>query len=269
VSANSVEPGLGQVLLTNGVKCEILGIARNPRGTNLWWKPDGTRWAQPPVEPGPLPILHETPPETEYLFYVRWSLPPGLSHESWKVRLVPASIAEIPVGPQGKLAEIENLATVAFTEHTNGFDAVYLFRMVEAPKQIDCHVQMSFAPWSEICVYHLDTGLTQGLVPNAIRRVDHPRYDKRLKALRYDVTHDVSREQYDLRIRARLRSGGSKEVIFHLGHETNRPAVGWVLSPGSESDAEKLKANIQDLVLEQSPWVCGKISGIAMNPLGE
>ena len=259
----------GKAVLTNGVSVAVTAIGRDPRGTTVWWHPDGSPRSHPSIAIGALPEAARSETGREYLFLFRWDLPNVLSAGSWKVHFRPGSPAGALGPEQGQQDQIEDLGTVAYVERSGGFDVVELVRLAHPPDQMECSVQMSFAPWEPVCVYDMDSGKTRGATPDAILRVGKPRYDKVLKGLRYDITHNVNREEHDLRIMARLRDGSSKAMIFHPGHEKGRPASGALLCSGAESDADALKAIIKELILEQSPWVQGTISSIAMKPVAK
>jgi hypothetical protein len=259
----------GKAVLTNGVSVAVAAIGGYPRGNTVWWHPDGSPCSRPSIGIGALPEAARSETGREYLFLFRWDLPNALSPGGWKVHFRAGSSARAFGSEQGQQDEIEDLGTVAYVERSGGFDVIELVRFAHPPDQMECSVQMSFAPWEPVCGYDVDSGKTQGATPDAILKVGKPRYDKVLKRLRYDITHNVNREEQDLRIVARLRDGSSKAMIFHPGHEKGRPASGALLYSGSESDADTLKASIKEFILEQSPWVHGTISSIAMKPLAK
>ena len=76
-----------------------------------------------------------------------------------------------------------------------------------------------------------------------------------------DVTHDVDRERYQLRMIAVWKDGKREEVVFHNGVQGTRETEGFVqLEPGQRSE------DIKEFIIERTPWMRGEIKGIALNP---
>ncbi|MCU0787796.1 MAG: hypothetical protein MUC91_06335 [Verrucomicrobia bacterium] len=247
-----------QVTLTNGVSLEVLAVGRNPRGATEWWKPDGTRLAQAPVEIVDLPELAPTRrseitirPENEYLVYVRRESPSGMAVESSSSTFMPFP------------TEWESTATVRERNSKQRASALLVY-YAEPPDTVIYREAVACGPWEAVSVYDVNTKETRDLGRGVMALWSEPRYEQ--GALRFDVMHNANRERYALRMVARRRNGGDEMLGFHTGVISGSPAKGFALIHGTEAEAKARLQQVKELVLERTPWVRGEISGIAFRP---
>ncbi|MCW5555760.1 MAG: serine/threonine protein kinase [Verrucomicrobiae bacterium] len=257
-SLTQAKLGEFKVTLTNGFTMEVVAVTRNPRGANLWWQPDGTPLAAPPVEIVELPRLAPTTqsqitiiPQNEFLFYVRRQMPPGLALESFQPRFTP------------RPRDIEMPATVREIGSQTRASA-QLVCFAEPPDTVDYQEAVACGPWEAVSVYDVETKTTRDLERGVMALWSEPRYEQ--GALRFDVMHDADREQHALRMIARLRSGGSEKLVFHTGVLTGSPAKGFALIHGSEREVQDWLQQVKEMVIERTPWVRGEIRNIALKP---
>jgi hypothetical protein len=251
-------PGEYRVTLTNGVTLEVVAIARNPRGTNFWWQPDGTPLATPPVKVVELPKLKFTTQskitiiqQNEFLVYVRRELPPGMVLESFASTFTPRpSDTEFPPTVQ----EINSKQRTS----------AQLVCFADPPDAADYQETVACGPWEAVSVYGVGTKTTRDLERGVMALWSEPRYER--GALRFDVMHNANRGQYALRMLARLRTGGSEKLVFHSGVLSGSPAKGFALIHGSEQETKNWLQQVKELVIERTPWVSGEIRAIALQP---
>ncbi len=257
-SLAQARPGEFKVTLTNGLTLEVMAVARNPRGTNFWWQPDGTPLATPPVEIVELPKLAPTTqsritiiPQNEFLFYIRRQMPPGLALESSQPRFTP------------RPSDIEMSATVQELGSQTRASA-QLVCFAEPPDTVDYQEAVACGPWEAVSVYDVQTRTTRDLERGVMALWSEPRYEQ--GALRFDVMHNADRGQYALRMVARLRNGGSEKLVFHTGVVTGSPAKGFALIHGSEPEAKNWLEQVKEMIIERTPWVRGEIKSISLKP---
>jgi hypothetical protein len=76
-----------------------------------------------------------------------------------------------------------------------------------------------------------------------------------------DVTHDMDRGFYALRMMGVFKGGKREQLVLHSGVLSGRETQGFVaLEPGQRVE------DIGAFVLERTPWVRGEIRGIALTP---
>jgi hypothetical protein len=78
----------------------------------------------------------------------------------------------------------------------------------------------------------------------------------------FEVMHNVDRDVFAMRMLARLKNGKVENANFHPGPLTGNPAKGFVQIFESEFKPE----DVNEYVLERTPWVRGEIKGIALKP---
>ncbi len=252
------KPGEFKVTLTDGITLEVVAVARNPRGTNFWWQPDGTPLAAPPLEIVKLPQLAPTTqsritiiPHNEFLFHIRRELPPGVALESFQPGFTPRpSDIELPA----TVREIGGKARAS----------AQLVCFAEPPDAVDYQEAVACGPWEAVSVYDVEAKTTRDLERGVLALWSEPRYEQ--GALRFDVMHNANREQSALRMVARWRDGSSETVVFQSGVMTGASAKGFALIHGSEQETGKWLRQVRELAIERAPWVRGEIRNIRLNP---
>jgi len=87
----------------------------------------------------------------------------------------------------------------------------------------------------------------------------HLREESNRKCL--DVTHNVDRDRYALRMMGVFKDGTRQELALHSGVLAARETQGFVmLEPGQRVQ------DITEFVLERTPWVRGEIGNITLRP---
>jgi hypothetical protein len=249
--------------LFNNAELEVAAICRNPRNAPQWWRPDGRRFDRAPVEILKLPELAPTRrstitivPENEFLFYVRWTLPPGVRIHSFQPQFDP------------RPSDWETPATILDLARNQEADA-HLACFDNVPEKVTYRVAVSFGPWDAVSTYNLDSKTAQDVKSGTMALWSEPRYDEEAKALRYEIMHNVDRRTYALRLRARYRNGTMDELVFHSGPQSGSPTKGFALMHGSEPETMARLANILELILERTPWVRCEIPEIVLQPSSE
>jgi len=236
--------GTYQVTLINGVTVEVVAVTRNPLLSWLWWKPDGTLLAQPPGEPGEFwpsgMWTRKSVGSNDYAILVRCG---GQTPGHWQERR--------EYTPRGEL--LGQLGV-------KGADMAEVVRFPAGTQEIAVRVATATGPWESVAVF--DGVRTRVLVEGIQVLCTHLRQDPDGKCL--DVTHNVDRDQYALRMMVRLKNGKRVEVGLHSGLLSARETRGYVLLDPSEPYVRA--GDIAEFVLERTPWVVGEIDGIALAP---
>ena len=134
-------------------------------------------------------------------------------------------------------------------------------RFPAGTKEVAMHVATAAGgPWEPVAVF--DGSRTRVLIEGIQVLCTHLRHDPDGKCL--DVSHNVDRGQYALRMMARFKNVGRREVGLHSGVLSGRETQGYVFLDPSEPDLRA--GDIVEFVLERTPWVSGEIHGIALAP---
>ncbi len=276
--AGLVQAPIGQysLALPNGVFCEIVAVTRNPAANKLWWKPDGTPLPEPPgaqLSFIPSGMNRQMPNgDNDHAIWVRLT-PPALSltQARWQSR-----VRYSPPGERLGLVDIHAdsraMETMAALERlgrkltgqpggpkTSGtvVGRADALRFPSGMQEVAVQCETALGPWEALAVF--DGRQTKVLVEGVQVLCTHLRQEANGKCL--DVTHNVDRGRFALRMMAVFKDGKREEVGLHSGVLSARETQGYVmLEPGQRIE------DIADFVLERSPWVCGEIRGIALKP---
>lgn len=239
------EAGTYQVTLTNGITVEVVAVTRNPLMAGLWWKPDGTVLPKPPGEVGEF-------------------IPAGM----WTRKSVGSNDCAILVRHGGRLPSKwqggrQYTPRGEFIGHfgVKGVGMAEVIRFPAGTKEAAMHVATAAdRPWEAVAVF--DGSRTRVLIEGIQVLCTHLRHDADGRCL--DVSHNVDRGQYALRMMARFKSGKREEVGLHSGVLSAQETQGYVFLDPSEPDLRA--GDIAEFVLERTPWVSGEIGGIALAP---
>jgi hypothetical protein len=113
--------------------------------------------------------------------------------------------------------------------------------------------------WEPVAVF--DGTRTRVLIEGIQVLCTHLRHDPDGRCL--DVSHNLDRGQYALRMMATFKDGKHLEVGLHSGVLSGREAQGYVFLDPSE---HLRPWDIAEFTLERTPWVSGEINGIALAP---
>ena len=203
----SAPPAFGPITLTNGVSVEVVAVCRNPRQSPVWWKPDGTLLAQPPVEIVKLHPPHRgstVPPENEFLVCLRWKQPTASGVWQQRLRWQPAQ--DEPRTP----------VTVRDRETSEAYSTPMIC-FKQPPSKVDLQVNAALAAWEEVAVF--DGQRTRSPLDTMTCSVPTKEGD----SLWFDITHDHDRTQFALRMKARLKDG--REVEGEIRDEGGTGAI--------------------------------------------
>jgi len=248
-------PGEYSVELTNGVSFEVLAICRNPRGSSLWWKPDGTPFSTPPVQVLTLPELKPTRestitvnPTNEFLIYIQEQWP---TDWPWYVSRTVGN----DWTPQPSDVELPSY----IRDLRSGRKAnAQLICFGEPPDSVDYRVKTASGPWEPIAVY--DGKKTRELVRGVMIVCSSPTVPAKRSDFQFEVMHNVNREIYAMRLIARFKNDETKELDFHPGPVRGNPSKGFaIIHPGDFDPAD-----VKDYVIERTPWTCGEIRNISL-----
>ena len=262
--------------LPNGVACEVVAVTRKPAENKLWWKPDGTPLSAPPgarLEFTPVGMNRSTPNDEEDVAVWVRTTPPPLSPADarwqWRVTYSPRgeSLGTIIIHQDSRVdeaaAELGRLGRRIAGQpgglKTAGAVVGHADAIRFPPGTEEIAVQCSAAagPWEPVAVF--DGKQTRVLVQETQVLCTHPRQEANGRCL--DVTHNVDREQFALRMVGVCKDGRRHEVGLHSGVLSARETQGFVmLDPGQRA------ADIAQFVLERTPWVRGEIRGVLLTP---
>lgn len=239
------EAGMYQITLANGITVEVVAVARDPLRSGLWWKPDGTPLPQPPGE------------AVEFQ-------PAGM----WTRKSVGSNDCAILVRHGGRLPSKwqggrQYTPRGEFIGHfgVKGVGMAEVIRFPAGTKEAAMHVATAAdRPWEAVAVF--DGSRTRVLIEGIQVLCTHLRHDADGRCL--DVSHNVDRDQYALRMMAKFKSGKRVEVGLHSGVLSARETQGYVFLDPSEPDLRA--GDIAEFVLERTRWVSGEIGGIALAP---
>ncbi len=238
------EAGTYQVTLTNGITVEVVAVTRDPLRSWLWWKPDGTLLPGPPGQAGEF-------------------RPAGM----WTRKSVGSNDCAILVRCGGQLAphwqsrqeytpRVELLGQLGM----KGAGMAEVVRFPAGTKEAAIRVATATGRWEPVAVF--DGSRTRVLIEGIQVLCTHLRHDPDGKCL--DVSHNVDLGQYALRMMARFKNVGRREVGLHSGVLSGPQTHGYVVLDPSEPDLRA--GDILEFVLERTPWVSGEIHGIALAP---
>jgi hypothetical protein len=275
VLVSRAEAGTFKLTLTNGVSVEVVAVTRNPLAHRLWWKPDGTPLPQPPgarVVFQPSGMWKERDVDEEaHAVLVRCDLPTGTADRHWQygVEHTPRGERlgrlEIQQGTRMKQVaeEVERLGRKivggAGGPKTSSQVVGYadVVRFPAGTKELALQCRSAVGPWEPVAVF--DGKQTKVLLGGVRVLCTYLRQEPNGKCL--DVTHDVDRGLYALRMMGVFKDGKREELVFHSGVLSGRETQGFVaLEPGQRV------ADIAEFVLERTPWVRGEIRGITLTP---
>ncbi len=275
VLVSRAEPGTFKLTLTNGVSVEVVAVVRNPLRNKLWWKPDGTPLPQPPgarVIFRPAGMWKERDVNEEaHALLVRCDLPSGTADRHWQYGLEHRPRGErlgslqIQQGSQMEQAaeELERLGRKIvggaggpkLSSQVVGYAEVV--RFPAGTKEVALQCRSAVGPWEPVAVF--DGKQTKVAIEGVRVLCTYLRQEPNGKCL--DVTHDVDRGLYALRMMGVFKGGRREELVFHSGVLGGRETQGFVLlEPGQRVE------NIVEFVLERTPWVNGRIEGIRLEP---
>jgi hypothetical protein len=238
-------PAFGPITFTNGIVVEVVAVCRNPRQSPVWWKPDGTLLAQPPVEIVKLHPPHRgsaVPPENEFLVCLWWSLPAAVG--VWQERL------------RWQPAQDEPRTPVTVRDRATGKDystAMICFK--QPPVKVDLQVNAALASWEEVAVF--DGQRTRSPLGTMTCSVPVKEDD----SLWFDITHDHDRTQFALRMKARLKDG--REV---KGEVHDEGGTGAIQVRARLFLRQFTAADVREYVFERTRWLQGEMRGIALAP---
>ncbi len=267
------EPGEFKLTLPNGVSTEVVAVTWNPLANQRWWQPDGTPL---PQSPGGRVIFHpagmareQDLGANEHALFVRCNFPPGAQSAQRQTRYTPLAehLGTLEIQQGSSMAQAAESVSRTLRTVTGGAggpksagQVVGLADVVRFPPgTAEVAVQFATAggPWEALAIF--DGRRTTLLVAGTQVLCTHLRQETNGKCL--DVTHDVNRDQYALRMMAVFKDGKREEVALHSGLFSARETQGYVLlEPGQRVE------NIQEFVLERTPWVRGEIRNIALRP---
>ncbi len=269
-------PGTFTLTLSNGFLVEVVAVTRNPAANKLWWKPDGTPLPEPPgarLSFIPSGMNRQMPDEDkDHAIWVRVT-PPASSQAParWQsqVRYSPPGelLGLVEIHPDSKftetVAELQRLGRKITGQPggpmTSGtvVGRADALRFPPGLQEVTVRCATALGPWEALAVF--DGKQTKVMVAGVQVLCTHLRQEANGKCL--DVTHDVDRARFALRMMAVFKSGKREEVGLHSGVLSARETQGFVmLEPGQRVE------DIQEFVLERTPWVRGEIRGIALNP---
>ncbi|MBE0541234.1 MAG: protein kinase [Verrucomicrobia bacterium] len=254
--STSVNPGDFKLTLTNGVSFEVVAICRNPRGTNLWWKPDGTRFPTPPFEIMQLPELEPTRgptvtinPTNEFLIYVQRQWP-----EDW-----PKDVARaVGMDWSPRPSDIGFFPPTIRDLESGKKASAHLICFDQVPGSVNYLVKVARGPWEAIAVY--DGKQTRELVNGVMVVCSTPAIPEKRDDHQFEVMHNVDREVYSMRLIAKFLNGKTSEVDFHPGPVRGNPSKGSaIIHPGDFNPAD-----VMEYVIERARWERGEIKGISL-----
>jgi hypothetical protein len=125
---------------------------------------------------------------------------------------------------------------------------------------IDAHAIAVTGPWERIATF--DGKTTKELVQNLMVVCSPPVWSESRKEWRFDVMHTADRDQFELRMMARLKNGRMEPLVFHDGPTVGNPAKGFAIVHRGRFDPR----DVAEYTVERSPWVRGEIPGIRIKP---
>jgi len=273
ISAVQAPPGQYSLTLSNGVTVEVIAVTRNPLENKTWWKPDGTPLPQPP---GGRVILHPAGMtrekdlgENEHAVLVHYSFPQGAQSARYQTRYAPKAehLGTLEIQQASSIAQATESVGRALRMLTGGAGGPKLasqvvghanvVRFPPGTEEVTVQCAIAVGPWDALAVF--DGRQTKVLVEGVQVLCTHLRQEANGKCL--DVTHDVDREEYALRMMAVFKNGKREEVPLHSGVLSARETQGYVmLETGQRIE------DIAEFVLEHTPWVRGEIGSVVLKP---
>ncbi|MEI2724160.1 MAG: protein kinase [Verrucomicrobiota bacterium] len=266
-------PGEFKLTLSNGVSAEVVAVTANPLANQHWWQPNGTPL---PQSPGERVIFHpagmasdKNLGENEHALLVRCNFPPGAQSARQQTRYTPKPeyLGTLEIQQGSSVAQAAESVSRTLRMITGGAggsksagQVVGLADVVRFPPgtaEVTVQFATAAGPWEALASF--DGRRTTVRVQGVQVLCTQLRQEANGKCL--DVTHDVNRDQYALRMVAVFKDGEREEVALHSGVQSARETQGYVrLEPGQRVE------NIQEFVLERTPWVRGEIRNIALRP---
>jgi hypothetical protein len=272
-SVLQAKPGEFALTLTNGVAVEVVAVTRNPLEKKRWWKPDGTLLSQPP---GGRIILYAAGMtkekdlgENEHALLVRYNFPPAGQSARYQTRYTPGAehlgTLEIQQDDRGtQVAEELKRLMRKIPDGAGGPKAssqivgqADVVRFPAGTGEATLQCATASGPWEPVAVF--DGKQTKVLLEGVQVLCTHLRREANGKCL--DVTHNVDRELYAVRMMGVMKNGTQEELDLHPGVLRARETQGFVLVQGGQRVEE-----ISEFVLERTPWVRGEIRGVALKP---
>jgi len=253
VLEKSAGAGTYSVSLPNGFSAEVVAVCRNPRNSNVWWRPDGSRFDVAPyriekIEPiGPTRGQNVTvKPENEVLLVVKFA-----GHHS----------EGIGMGWNPQPSDVEFAPTLVETATGNKISGS-LICYDEMPPTVTYTASVSSRDWEPVATF--DGEQTRELINGIMVNFSKPVEEPGKSYTRFDVMHNIDRERYDMRLMARLTNGREVDVDFHSGVLTGTPAKGFALIHKGD---DLVPSEVQEYVLQRSLLMRGTIPDIALRPL--
>jgi serine/threonine protein kinase len=245
----------------NGTSFEILAITGNPRDKNpQWWRPDGTRYEQPPYEV--LTLLEPVPAEgpsvvfdkdDEFLVVYGVNTPDGDHTSRLRLEWEPNPL----LFHAGEFPSVTDVKTGKRTPHAAQFALRNSMRDLD---HIDLTVSMVLdrAEWEPLAVY--DGRETHELVNGIMVVFSPPHYDDRAKRYVIDAMHNIPRDTHTLRLVAKLKDGRREVVNFHPGPQRGTPTKGYAHIHDHDFDIH----HVVEYTLERTPWLRGELRNISL-----
>ncbi|HEX8294984.1 MAG TPA: serine/threonine-protein kinase [Chthoniobacteraceae bacterium] len=235
---------------------EVVGVLVDPRGRRLWQKADGTPLEQPPIEITRLGDYRGAPtPKTaswqEFVVVTRTKLPSIGDRVTTTTHFSPASLAR-------SYAEWQPLA--GNRRNDEQLLQAHLLAYSEPPATISLREELASeaSRWESVAVF--DGNRTRNLLPEANVVCGLPQRNGDRDGWRFEVSHNLDRDRYALRLVARLHDGRRAELAFHSGPIAGTPAMGFA----TISDRDVELKDIADYTLERALWSRGEVRDIAL-----
>jgi len=269
------KPGEYKLTLSNDVVVEVVAVTRDPASNGSWWRPDGSLLSQPP---GGRLVFHlagmskqSDIDETTHALMVRCEFSPDAAPGGKRQYR-----AEYTPRPQ-RLGQAEILRSDLVTEATESVKRLArmatgsaggppargivgyadVLRFPDGTKTATVQCATATGPWEAVAIF--DRQQTRVLVEGMQVLCTHLREESNRKCL--DVTHNVDRDRYALRMMGVFKDGTRQELALHSGVLAARETQGFVmLEPGQRVQ------DITEFVLERTPWVRGEIGNITLRP---
>ena len=239
------QPGEYAVTLSNGATLEVVAVTRNPRNTNLWWRPDGTVLAEPPADElrFSLALQASENAENEFVLLTRTTAPSGDNAVStWPV-YVPSPTRSPSLG-------------VTFFKDKAYVSAAPLLWFAQPPETLTYRFGLAAGPWTPVASF--DGVKTMEQPGEETVEFTPPQIEGKHTVLEF--RHTVDRKQSSLRLVAEPTAGGAAEV----GLWDDRSAKG--MNAAKAVIHEVSPSQIKRYRVLKTPWLWGEISGIAMKP---
>jgi hypothetical protein len=248
-------------VFADGLEIELVGIIRNPRHTNTWWKPDGTPLPQPPVEILQLPLARAESavrPEDEFIIYVRSSRGgnPAYGTQSF-------SIHPTPVETRGGVV-LKDPALLTNDSQKQAIRGDEIRCFTNPPDTIDYNFSVATENWEKVAVF--DGLRTREMIPGVKALFEAPFKEAASGEFRFQIMHNLDRKKYALRITARLKNDTLTKLpmVDHYGLGSGSKEL--VLLVGNPVHDDINPSEIVDYTLERADRMSGEFKNIALKP---